>query len=127
MSPRTDWRSKTRSVPSSDLHDRALGVGDPTSASKKAGKQRATWASVDLTGGGSVAGTVREYDVAHNLGEIPTVVTLESVENAAVPATFIEANAVRRENWSHSHCHVSLRLISGSFDGCVAHFLVKGK
>jgi hypothetical protein len=125
--PRTDWRSKTRSVPASDLENRALGVGDPTSSNKSAGKQNARWANVVLTGGGAVAGTVKEYDVPHDLGQIPTVCTLDSVENAAVAGTFIEANAVRRENWSHSHCHVSVRLVSGSLDGCVARFKVQGK
>lgn len=86
------------------------------------------WSSVDLTtGAGAPVGTFSEYDVPHSLGEIPTVVTLERYENAAVPGTFIEANAVRQENWSHSHCHVSIHLARGSFDGCVAHFLVKGK
>jgi hypothetical protein len=117
----------TKSVPSSNLEDRTLGVGDPTSANKSAGKHRATYASVDLTGGGAVVGTVVEYDVLHDLGEVPTVCSLDSIENAAVAGTFIEANAVRRENWSHSHCHVSVRLVSGSLDGCVAHFKVQGR
>jgi hypothetical protein len=114
-------------VPGSDLADRSLGVGDPNSASKASGKHKATWSSVDLTGGGAVAGTVVEYDILHDLGEIPTVCTLAKLENAAVPGTFIEANAVRVENWSHSHCHMSLRLVAGSFDGCRASFRVQGK
>lgn len=123
------WRGATKTIGGTDLFDRALGVGDPTSARRAVGKQNARWASVDLTipGGGGAPGTVREYDVAHDLGQVPTVVTLESFENAAVAGTFIVANGVRRENWSHSHAHVSVRLISGSFDGCVAHFMVKGK
>lgn len=127
MSPRANWRGKTRSVLSSDLEERALGTGDPTSASKAAGKQKARWATVDLTGGGAIAGTIKEYDLAHDLGEVPTSVTLESFENAAVAGTFLIANEARRENWSHSHAHASIRLVSGSFDGCVARFLVKGR
>lgn len=119
--------NRTRTVPGSDLQDRALGVGDPTSANKAVGKQNARWASLDLTGGGAVVGTVLEYDVLHDLGEVPTHCTLESFENAAVSATFLVANPVRRENWSHSHCHMSIRLLSGSFDGCVARFLVRGR
>jgi hypothetical protein len=125
--PYPGWRGKTRSIPSSDLQDRSLGVGDPTSASKASGKGNARWASVNLTGGGATPGTIKEYDVPHDLGAVPTSVTLDHLENAAVAGTFIEANAVRRENWSHSHAHVSLRLVSGSFDGCVARFLVKGR
>lgn len=116
-----------RRIPSSDLKERQFGVGDPTVASTASGKQKAVWATLDLTGGGAVAGTVIEYDVLHDLGEIPTHVTLESWENAAVPGTFIEANVSRRENWSHSHAHVTVRLIAGSFDGCQAKFLVKGR
>lgn len=127
MSPRQTWRGATRTVPAADLENRTLGHGDPTSSEKSAGKARARYSSVDLTGGGAVAGTVKEYDVPHDLGEIPTGCELHSFENAAVAGTFIQANAARRENWSHSHCHVSIRLASGSFDGCVAHFLVKGK
>jgi hypothetical protein len=118
---------KTRSVPSSDLENRTLGVGDPTSSSKAIGKQRARWAHVDLTGGGAILGTVKEYDVPHDLGEIPTVCTLDSCENASVAATSITANAVRRENWSHSHCHVEVTLHKGSLDGCLAHFKVQGR
>ena len=80
-----------------------------------------------LTGGGAVAGTVKEYDVPHDLGKIPTLCTLDSFENAAVAGTTIIANAARRENWSHSHCHVNVTLVNGSLDGCVAHFKVQGK
>jgi len=126
MTPRTGWRSKTRSVPGADLENRTLGVGDPTSANKAAGKQNARWASVDLTGGGGAAGTVKEYDLAHDLGQIPSVVTLESYERANGPAT-ITARGVRREGWSHSHAFVEVTLIAGSLDGCRATFLVKGK
>lgn len=124
--PKT-WRGTTKTVASADLWDKALGSGDPASASRRVGKQNARWASVDLTGGGNTPGTVLEYDVRHDLGATPTLCTLESFENAGVAGTFIVANAVRRENWSHSHCHVSVRLISGSFDGCVAHFKVCGR
>jgi len=74
-----------------------------------------------------VAGTVKEYDVPHDLGKIPTLCTLDSFENAAVAGTTIIANAARRENWSHSHCHVNVTLVNGSLDGCVAHFKVQGK
>jgi len=126
MTPRPDWRSKTRSVPASDLTERALGVGDPTSASKAVGKQKARWASVDLTGGGAVVGTVLEYDLAHDLREVPTVVTLESYENASGPVT-ITARGIRRENWSHSHAHVEVTLIAGSLEGCRATFKVQGR
>lgn len=127
MGRKPSWRDSTRTVPAPDLEDRALGVGNPNSADKESGKNRARWAIVDLTGGGAAAGTVLEYDVAHDLGETPTVCTLESWENAAVPGTFISANGVRQDHWSHSHCHVSVRLVSGSFDGCRASFLVKGR
>lgn len=127
MSPRYDWRSSTRSVPASDLSNKALGVGDPTSASKAAGKQNAVLAAVDLTGGGSTLGVTKEYDVAHNLGKVPTICTLESVENAAVPGTSIIVSGVRQENWSHSHAHVAVTLISGSLDGCRANFRIQGK
>lgn len=122
MSP----RHATRTVAPSDLVDRALGVGDPTSADTRSGKNRATWASVDLTGGGSVAGTVKEYDVAHDLGEVPTLVTLETYENSTGPAT-ISARGIRQENWSHSHCHVEVTLLAGSLDGTVARFRVSGR
>jgi hypothetical protein len=125
--PKTPWRASPKTIGFTDLWDKTLGTGDPTSASKAAGKQNARWASMDLTGGGAVAGTVKEYDLPHDLGEIPTSVTLDSIENAAVAGTFILANASRRENWSHSHVHVSLTLVSGSFNGCRAHFLVKGR
>ncbi len=129
MSQRRPNASQSRkSIGKSDLWDKTLGTGDPTSADKSAGKQNnARWASVDLTGGGSVAGTIREYDVPHDLGKIPTVVTLGRLENASVPGTFINAEGVRPENWSHSHVHVAVRLISGSLDGCVARFLVQGR
>jgi hypothetical protein len=128
MAPRPSPReNNARTVFGTDLVDRSLGVGTPNGADKAAGKARARYAKVDLTGGGAVAGTVREYDVGHDLGEIPTSVELESYENAAVAGTFISANAVRRENWSHSHCHVSIRLAAGSLDGCQATFLVKGR
>jgi len=127
VTQRPDWRGTRRSVYASDLVDRTLGVGDPDSPRKASGKQRATWSSIDLTGGGAVAGTVLEFDLPHDLGEIPTLITLESFENAATPATFIKANGVRKENWSHSHAHVSIRLEAGSFDGCRASFRVYGK
>ena len=110
----------------SDLQERTLGVGDPTSADKSAGKAKARWASVDLTGGGAVVGTVLEYDVAHDLGQTPVLVTLESYERSTGPVT-ISARGIRQENWSHSHAHVEVTLITGSFEGCVARFLVKGR
>lgn len=111
----------------STLEDRSLGVGDPTAPGKAVGKDRAVWAAVDLTGGGAAIGTVKEYDLAHTLKETPTSCVLESCENAAVPGTFINANAARKENWSHSHVHVSITLVAGSFDGCVARFRVSGR
>jgi hypothetical protein len=128
MPARGDWRGKTRSVPASDLENRTLGTGDPTSSDRRAGKKNATWASIDLTtGAGAAPGTISEYDVPHDLGEVPTVVTLKRCENAAVAGTLLIANGVRPENWSHSHVHVSINLISGSFDGCRAEFLIEGK
>jgi hypothetical protein len=114
-------------VPASDLEDRALGVGRPDSTSRDSGKSRARWAKVDLTGGGAVAGTVKEYDVSHDLGEVAQLCVLERYSNPQVAGTFIVAAEARPENWSHSHCHVSLRLVSGSFDGCVADFRVWGR
>ncbi len=126
MTQRKDWRGTTRSVHSSDLMDRSLGVGDPNSASRKKRKLKETWSSVDLTGGGAVVGTVVEVDVPHDLGETPTMCTLGKVENAKVAGTFVMGNAVRPENWSHSHVHMSVQLISGSFDGCRASFRVQG-
>lgn len=121
-------QSRPLSVPGSDIQNRALGIGDPLSADRAVGKQNARWSEpVDLTGGGAVAGTVREYDVEHDLGETPSACTLVTYENPNVAGTFIEASEVRRENWSHSHCHVSIRLTAGSLDGCVARFLVRGK
>lgn len=124
---RFGFRSNTRSIPGSDLQGKALGIGDPNSASKVAGKHKAVWASIDLAGGGAVAGTVREYDVLHDLKEVPTSVVLDSIENAAVAGTSIIANAARRENWSATHVHVSLTLVAGSFEGCRANFLVSGR
>lgn len=126
MSRTKSWRGSTRSVFGTDLVERSLGVGDPTSADKSSGKNLAVWASVDLTGGGSVVGTVREYDLAHDLGKVPTLVTLETYENSTGPAT-ITANGTRQENWSHAHVHVSVTLIAGSLDGCVARFLIRGR
>lgn len=126
MSPRSERRTRTRSVPSSDLWDRALGAGDPTSSNRAAGKQNARWASVDLSGGGSVAGTVLEYDLGHDLGETPTVVTLKRYERANGPVT-ITARGVRQEGWSHSHAFVEVTLHAGSLDGCRATFLVEGR
>lgn len=124
-----DQRSKrgsARTVAGSDLYDRSLGVGDPTSANKSAGKARATWASVDLTGGGAVVGTVKEYDVQHDLGEVPTLCTLETYERSGGAVT-IAASESRRNNWSASHCHVAVTLLAGSFEGCVARFRVHGR
>ncbi len=119
---------RVKSVPSANLEDRSLGTGNPTSSSRRAGKQKAVWSAVNLTTGTALpAGSVIEVDVPHTLGKIPTVVELDRWENAAVPDTFIQANGVRPENWSHSHAHANVRLISGSLDGCVAHFLVKGR
>lgn len=127
MGRQPSWRGSRRSVAASDLEDRALGVGDPNSPEKSSGKSRARWSRVNLTGGGAVAGTVLEYDVPHDLGEAPALCALETYTNPQVAGTFIVATEARRENWSHSHCHVSIRLISGSFDGCVANFRVQGK
>jgi hypothetical protein len=124
--PNSSQSRKTISV--SDLWDKTLGVGNPTSSDKSAGKQNAArLASVDLTGGGSTLGTTKEYDVPHDLGRVPTICALESVENAAVPGTSVIASGVRQENWSHSHCHVNVTLVSGSFDGCRANFRVSGR
>jgi hypothetical protein len=115
-----------RRIPASDLHERAIGTGSPLSQSKRAGKQRATWSSIDLTGGGAVVGTVKEYDVPHDLKEIPTVVELGHYERSGGPVT-ITARGVRMSNWSHSHVHVEVTLHAGSLDGTRASFLVKGK
>ena len=126
--PKTPWRGTTRSVPHSDLQDKALGVGDPNSADKSVGKQNARWARVDLTGGGTFAGTpiVKEYDVAHDLKQTTTSVTLESYERSTGPAT-ITARGVRQEGWSHSHAFVEVTLLAGSLEGCVAVFKVSGR
>lgn len=118
--------SRERRVHSTDLMERTLGVGSPTSPSKASGKQKARWASVDLTGGGAVVGTVLEYDVLHDLGEIPTLVTLESYERASGPVT-ISARGIRPEGWSHSHVFVEVTLLAGSLEACRASFLVKGR
>lgn len=118
--------SRPKTIASSDLWNKALGTGDPTSAKRSVGKQNARWAPVDLTGGGSSPGS-REYDIPHDLGSVPTVVELVSYENALVPGTVIVANGVRKENWSHSHAHSMVTLISGSFDGCRAVFKVSGR
>lgn len=116
-------------MPSHDLEDRTLGVGEPTSSDRSSGKHRARWSTIDLTvpGGGPTAPAVREYDVPHDLQEVPTLCTLETFSNPQNAATFISATEARRENWSHSHCHVSIRLASGSFDGCTASFRVQGR
>lgn len=127
MSPRPAWKNPRKSVQSSDLEDRSLGVGDPNSPEKASGKSKARWSRVDLTGGGSTPGAIKEYDVGHDLGQVPTLCTLETYTNSAVAGTFIEATEARRENWSPSHCHVSVRLIAGSLDGCVASFRVQGR
>lgn len=110
----------------SDLERRTLGIGDPTSASKASGGHNARWASLDVTPVGAAVGAVMELDLPHDLGETPTVVTLESYENASGAVT-ISARGVRRENWSHSHVHVEVTLLAGSCVGCVAHFRVQGK
>lgn len=119
-------RGSARTVAGSDLYDRSLGVGDPTSANKSAGKARATWASVDLTGGGSTLGTVREVDVPHDLGEVPTLCTLETYERSGGPVT-LAATESRRNNWSPSHTHMNVTLLAGSFEGAVARFKVSGR
>lgn len=106
------------------MEERALGVGKPNSASRAAGKLKARWARVDLTGGGSTPAT-KEYDVPHDLKQVAQLCELKTYTNHKTP-TVIVATEARRENWSHSHCHVSVTLISGSFDGCVADFLVQG-
>lgn len=116
-----------KTIQASDLQDKALGVGRPGSSDKSAGKARARWAQVNLTGGGAVAGTTVEYDVPHDLGGVPVLCELKSFENAGVPATFIAAAESRKAHWSRTHCHMNLRLVAGSFDGCVAHFLVQGE
>jgi hypothetical protein len=128
MPKKGGWRSPTRSVHGSDLENKALGAGSPTSADKAAGKQNARWANANLTtGAGAPVGTVSEYDVAHDLGKIPAVVTLKEWENSAVPQTTITARGIRRENWSATHVHVEITLLSGSFDGTLATFLVEGR
>lgn len=124
--PKNPWRGSTRGTYESDLSDRALGVGNPNSADKTSGKARARWSRVDLTGGGSMLGTVREYDLAHDLGQTPTVVTLESYERSGGPVT-IAARGVRPEGWSHTHAFVEITLLAGSLEGCSAVFLVKGR
>lgn len=121
--PKTgSWRGPTKSVSTTDIWDRALGSGDPTSSRKSVGKENARWASIPLTGGAAV----QEYDLPHDLGQVPTVVTLESYENARGPVT-ITARGVRQSNWSHSHAHVEVTLIAGSLDGCRATFRVSGR
>ena len=115
-----------RTVQGSDLQDRTLGVGDPTSSNASAGKTKARWAKVNLTGGGAAVGTLKEYDIQHDLGETPTLCELKSVENAAVPGTVLKAEESRKAHWSHSHVHMNVLLLAGSFDGCVARFLVQG-
>ena len=125
MSPRTPWRNPRRSVPASDLQDRTLGVGDPNSADKSSGKTKARWSTVDLTGGGLTVGNAKEFDLAHDLGETPKVVTLEGYDRSSGPVT-ITARGIRQENWSHSHAHVEVTLIAGSAEGCRAQFRVMG-
>lgn len=122
MGSKPSWRDSTRTVPAQDLEERTLGVGNPNSADKSAGKHNARWARVDLTGGG--AGPV-EFDVAHDLGKVPTLVTLGPYERAS-GACSITARGVRPETWSHTHVLVEVTLIAGSLDGCVASFLVQG-
>jgi hypothetical protein len=125
MSRHNDWRGPRKSVHSSDLVERSLGVGDPNSPSKAAGKAKARWSSINLTGGGGVVGTVLIYDLPHDLGQIPKLVTLKSYERANGPAT-ITARGVRPEGWSHSHAFVEVTLLAGSLDGCRASFIVEG-
>lgn len=125
MPKKGGWRSPTRSVHPSDVENRAFGTGDPTSSVKTAGKKRATWSRINLTGGG--AGPVVQYDVPHDLGEVPTVVTLKHYEKANGGIT-ITARGVRAENWSHSHVHVEVTLVAGAtLDGTLAAFLVEGR
>lgn len=119
-------RNSSRSVPQSNLEDRALGVGNPNSADKSVGKQNARYSRVNLTGGGAVAFTVKEYDVLHDLGQTPTSIALDSYERASGPVT-ITARGVRPESWSHTHAVAEVTLIAGSLDDCVAVFLVKGR
>jgi hypothetical protein len=119
-------RQGRKSIHGSDLEDRSLGVGSPTSSNKSVGAQNARWAKVDLTISGVSPGSTVEYDVPHDLRSIPTVVELCRYENAKSPVT-ITARGVRDNNWSRSHVHVEVTLIAGSLDGCVAHFLVRGR
>jgi hypothetical protein len=126
MSPRPAWKNPRRSVSSSDLQDRALGVGDPNSADKSAGKANARWARVDLTGGGLTVGNAKEFDVPHDLGQTPTMVSLGHYERYTGPVT-ISARGVRQEGWSHSHAFVEVTLLAGSAEGCVAAFRVHGR
>lgn len=116
-----------RTVHGTDLYERTLGVGTPNGADKAVGKANARWARVDLSDGGATAiGATKEYDVAHDLGATPTVVTLETYERASGPVT-IAARGVRQENWSHSHAHLLVTLLAGSLDGCVAVVKVQGR
>jgi hypothetical protein len=64
--------------------------------------------------------------VPHDLGKVPTVVTLARYENASGPVT-ITARGVRDSGWSHSHVFVEVTLLAGSLDGTLATFLVRGK
>jgi hypothetical protein len=127
MSPFQKIRANPRTVPGSDLEDRTLGVGDPRSQDRAAGKARARYSHIDLSAGsGVVPGGTMEFDVPHDLKRTPTLVELKDYENA-VSACTITARGVRQENWSHSHAHVEVTLIAGSLAGCMAHFLVSGK
>ena len=115
-----------KSTQASDLQDRTLGVGTPDGADKSAGKANARWSRVDLTGGGAIVGTTKEYDVPHDLKRAAVLCEMKKCENPLTAGTVISAEPSRVENWSHSHCHVKLTLVRGSFDGAVASFLVQG-
>jgi hypothetical protein len=123
MPPKSPRSNSSRTVPASDLYDRTLGVGDPRSASKAAGKAKARYSKIDLTG---ATGPVAEFDVPHDLGETPTLVELKDYENASGPVT-IAARGVRQQGWSHSHVFVEVTLLAGSFDGTTAWFSVQGR
>jgi hypothetical protein len=105
-----------------DLQARSVGMGDPE-VSGPAGKLRADYAQVDLTGL-----DLANVDVPHNLGAVPTTCILQESENADTPGTFLLARPVDKHLWTVSNCRVAVTVLAGGAQaGCVARFLVGGR
>jgi len=112
---------------SSDLQDRTLGVGNPTAQSREAGKNKGRHCRVNFVGGGAAIPTSKEFDVQHDLKQVPTGFVVMGVANPSVGGTVIDINPSRQENWSATHIHIMATLLKGSFEGATADLMVLGR